>query len=242
MEQFISLQGVVYSQFEKEAGNVVGAEEKGVRAGEGYLEHLATTGFSMERQNALLGGEPRGGIELGLKLGDFRASRLEEEVRGVLDRAKRGEQFGKAYIDWLRISRTGEERQYALMGRETMGNWLELVESLNTVPTLPLEQEARDVLARSGEGQRFNPRYVDYLGQRLIEDAGNGSPQGRELAQALKKVQRSWIVAEIRDVLARSKNGKSFEWGYLTYLKQRVLESETRESRDLADALDHLIG
>lgn len=241
MEQVILLQGAVYSQFEKEAANVVGAEEKGVRAGEGYLEHLATTGFSMERQHELLGGEPRGGVELGLKLGDFRASRLEEEIRGVLDRAKRGEQFGTAYIDWLRITALVTERQYALIGRKTV-DWVDLVQSLNTVSTLPLEQEARDVLARSGEGRRFNPGYVDFLRQRLIKDAGNGSPQGRELAQALEKVQRSWIVAEIRDVLARAKDGKSFEWGYLTYLKQRVLESETRESRDLADALDRLIG
>src|SRR6185369_9301041 len=137
---------------------------------------------------------------------------------------------GEAYLRYLAESELGMARQDELLGQGSAEGALEVASELSKIRRLSFETEAADVLARSQSGERFDDSYIDYLRRRLMEDeAGRSGSDRSRLAQALGALQRSWLVAEATDVLARARNGERFSDTELDYLQRRLLDLESQK-------------
>jgi len=237
------------SQIRKDVGAVKDAERTGRRAREGYRDYLQQTALGWERQSQLLGNEADVGVGLALELGEIKRARVQEKIKVVLSRGKTGEAFGEAYLRYLAESELGMARQDELLGQGSAEGALEVASELSKIRRLSFETEAADVLARSQSGERFDDSYIDYLRRRLMEDeAGRSGSDRSRLAQALGALQRSWLVAEATDVLARARNGERFSDTELDYLQRRLLDLESQkyggigaDGSSLARALSELM-
>ena len=93
-------------------------------------------------------------------------------------------------------------------------------------------EEAGDVIARAKSGERFNEDYVELLEQYLEAKASDQG--GKELANTLREVQRSWLAADIKSVSDRTLKGERVPEFLIDYLRGRAikmgLEDKSTES------------
>jgi hypothetical protein len=115
---------------------------------------------------------------------------------------------------------------------------------------VPLSEEARDVITVLARGQDVDDEYVEFLRRRLLEDAERRrNSETRELGEQLRDAQAARLEAEVRKTLDAAKSGKRFPEFYLTYLQQRIAETDAEDKdperkgrwKTLARALDDVI-
>ncbi len=249
--QVIDLGEITDSQLKKAVEEVQASERKGGRAGGKQLTYLARGALGMERQYQLLG-QASSGTDLASRLGDVKRSHIETDINAVLEKAKKKERSGGAYIDHLQEDLLASERQLQLLGQksESSDNALELATALGKAPRLPLADETKQVIDGLRRGQDLDDEYVDFLRQRLVTNAERrGNVEARQLAAELREAQASRLEVEVRKTLSDAKGGKRFAEFYLTYLQQRMAEAvadETSQDKKaqwatLSKALDDLI-
>ena len=249
--QIIQLGEIPLAHLRKAIEDIEVSETKGGRAGKKQLMYLGQSALGMERQYQLIGAATlAGGLDLAFRLADIARTHVENDIKDVLDKAKRKERSGPAYILYLQFNLAGAERQDELLGKGSPDRTREVVMSLGNVPLLALNQEARQVIDGLAKGQNLDDDYVEFLRRELVDDAERrGNPQARELAEELREMQASRLESEVLKALDDAKSGKRFPEFYLTYLQQRIGETDAedkdreRKSRwkKLARALDDLI-
>ena len=234
-EQVMELGEIQLSQLRKAVGAVERGREGGARTDRKLLAYLGQKAVSAERQYQLLGVESVGtGAGLALRLADIVRAENENDARDVLDSAKRKGPSGPAYVAYLQQNLVGTGRQQQLLGDAASSDKaLALAASLGTVPRVPLNQEARQVIDGLTSGQAFDDDYVEFLRRRLLEDAEQrGNAPARALAEALRDAEALRLESEVTTTLADAKSGKSFPDFYLSYLQKRLDDASEEEKSD----------
>lgn len=187
-----SLGDVRRSQLTGQALNLLADAKKGRPIADRAVEKLQQRLVGMERQ-AQLSGQESEGMQLAVALGEVRRSQLVREARDVLAGAAQGRRLSGARVNGLQQRLLMMERQDEYFGRESEGK--QLATALGDVRRSQLIREARNVLARARDGQRFSDAHVKKLQQllggleRQDELLGRDS-EGLQLAAALAELRR----------------------------------------------------
>ena len=180
------------SQLVGQALNALADAKKGRPIAERALAKLQQRLLGMERQDQELGRESEG-MQLAVALGEVRRSQLVSEARNVLAGAERGRPISRARVGNLQQRLLGMERQDQLLGRESEG--MQLAVALGEVRRSQLVREARNVLARVREGQRFSDAHIKELqtllaGMERQDELLGRDSEGLQLAAALSELRR----------------------------------------------------
>jgi hypothetical protein len=180
------------SQLTGQALNALADAKKGRPIAERTLEKLQQRLLGMEHQDQLRGRESEG-MQLAAALGEVRRTQLVREARDVLAGAGQGRRFSGARVKNLQQRLLMMERQDEYFGRESEGK--QLATALGEVRRSQLIKQARNVLGRAREGQRFSDIHIKNLQQLLVglerqDELLGRQSEGLQLAAALAELRR----------------------------------------------------